>query len=130
MTIQFVKNLCAVGILAAVAAVSAVAQSSSLQVNIPFAFLVNGVKLSAGYYSIQRFDEVGTMIIHGQQSAIVQSNSTGDYTTTPEVPGLSFERNAEGVAVLTKVQISGEPTREIIVHTPPAASAKVVVAIR
>jgi hypothetical protein len=130
MTIRFVKNLCAVGVLAVAAAVSAVAQSSSLQVTVPFAFLVNGVKLSAGDYSIQKVDETGTLLIHGQQSAMVQSNSTGDYTVTSEVPGLSFERNADGVPVLTKVQITGEPTRAIMVHAPAAASVKALVAVK
>ncbi len=128
MSVQFVKNLCAVGVLAAVAALSAVAQSTSLQVNIPFAFVVNGVKLSAGSYSIQKVDESGMLMIHGQQSAIVQSNSTGDYSAPSEVPGLSFERNSDGVPVLTRVQISGEPTREILIHTP--ALAKAVIAAK
>ena len=118
MTTRFVKNLCAVGVLTLASAVSALSQSSTLQVTVPFAFVVNGVKLSAGSYLISTVDETGTLMIRGQQSAIVQSNSTGDYTTTSEVPGLSFERNSAGEPVLTRVQISGEPAREITVHTP------------
>ena len=118
MTIRFVKNLLVVGAMAAASVVSALAQSSTLSVNIPFAFLVNGVKFKAGYYVVERADESGTLMIRGQQSAIVQTNSTGDYTTTPDVPGLSFSRNVAGEPVLTKVQLVGEPARELIVHTP------------
>lgn len=123
MSIRFVNNLCVVGVLSAVSVVSAIAQSTSLQVNVPFAFLANGVKLGAGSYVIEKADEMGTLLIRGQQSAIVQSNSTGDYNSAAELPGLSFTRNARGEAVLTKVQISGEPAREITVHAPKAIMA-------
>jgi hypothetical protein len=129
MTIRFVKNLCAVSLLAAVSAVSAVAQSKTLQVNIPFAFVVNGVKLNAGSYWIQKADEAGTLMVHGaSQSAVVLTNSTGDYNNRSEVPGLSFERNAEGEPVLTKVQFLSEPGRSIVVHSVASATSKTVAA--
>jgi hypothetical protein len=128
MTIRFVKNLCVAGALAAVSVVAAAAQSTTLQVNIPFAFVVNGVKLAAGTYIVEKADETGMLMIRGQKSAIVQSISTGNYNGSSELPGLSFERNASGEPVLTKVQIAGEPARQIMAHTPVVA--KTIVAAK
>jgi hypothetical protein len=128
MTIRFMKNLCVVGALAAISVVSAVAQSTTLVVNVPFAFVVNGVKLSAGSYLVEKADETGMLMIRGQKSAIVQTISTGNYNSASELPGLSFERNAAGEPVLTKVQIAGEPSRQIMAHTPVVA--KTIVAAK
>jgi hypothetical protein len=130
MKIQSVKSMIAAGLLTLTAAAVAPAQSaSSLNVNVPFAFTAAGTKLAAGAYSIQEVSDNGLILIQsrtpGQQSIAVLSRTGGSYLGNDE-SGLVFERNAEGEAVLTKIQIVGEPDRLLGVHSSPSAKTTLV----
>jgi hypothetical protein len=104
MNARFVKSVIGVGLLALASVASMAAQSSELKVSVPFAFVVAGHKLPAGDYFVQKADQTGMVMIHARtgESAIVLAVATGDYNAVDGQPGLSFERNGQGDAVLTK----------------------------
>ncbi len=129
MKIESVKSMIAAGLLTLTAAAVAPAQSAnSLIVNVPFAFIVGGTKLAAGAYSIQEESENGLLLIQsrtpGQQSVAVLTRTGGSYQGNDD-SGLVFERNTDGEAVLSKVQIIGEPDRLVGVHTAAAKTTLV-----
>jgi hypothetical protein len=111
---RYVKSMIAVGLLTLTTAALASAQSAnSLLVNVPFAFVVGGTKMAAGAYSIQEQSENGLLMIQSRaagQSVAVLTTTGGSYLGNDEA-GLVFDRNADGEAVLTKVQMVGEPER-------------------
>jgi len=125
MKIQSVKSMIAAGLLTVTAAVVAPAQSAtSLLVNVPFAFSVGATKLAAGAYSIQEVSDNGLILIQSRtpgQSIAVLTRTGGNYLGNND-SGLVFERNADGEAVLTKVQIIGEPDR--LLSVPSSAAVK------
>ena len=125
MKIQSVKSMIAAGLLTVTAAVVAPAQSAtSLLVNVPFAFSVGATKLAAGAYSIQEVSDNGLILIQSRtpgQSIAVLTRAGGSYLGNND-SGLVFERNAEGEAFLTKVQIIGEPDR--LLSVPSSAAVK------
>lgn len=116
MNTRFVKSVIAVGLLALASVASMAAQSSELKVTVPFAFVVGGHKLPAGDYFVQKADQSGLVTIHARtgESAIVLAQATGDYNAVDGQPGLSFERNAQGDAVLTKIQMTDLPAMLVI----------------
>ncbi|MGA7414196.1 MAG: hypothetical protein WBW33_27240 [Bryobacteraceae bacterium] len=128
MKIQSVKSMIAAGLLTLTAAAMAPAQSAnSLLVNVPFAFTVGVTKLPAGAYSVQEASDNGLILIQSKnpgQSVAVLTRIGGNYLGNDE-SGLVFERNAEGEAVLTKVQMVGEPDRIVGVHTAAAKTTLV-----
>ncbi len=131
MKIQSVKSMIAAGLLTLTAALVAPAQSAnSLLVNVPFAFVVGDTKLAAGAYSIQEESENGLLLIQsrtpGQASVAVLTRTDGSYQGN-DGSGLVFERNADGEAVLSKVQMVGEPDRLLGVHTAAAKTTLVSV---
>ena len=103
--------------------------ATSLAVNVPFAFIAAGTKLAAGAYSIQEVSDNGLILIQsrtpGQQSIAVLSRVGGSYLGNDD-SGLVFERNAEGEAVLTKIQMVGEPDRLLGVHNSATAKTTLV----
>jgi hypothetical protein len=101
------------------------AQSSELKVNVPFAFVVGGRTLPAGTYYVQKTDESGLVLIHARtgESAIVLAVASGNYNSVDDQPGLSFERNGQGDAVLTKVKMTGQPTLEVNSHSSNGGKA-------
>jgi|SRR5271165_2479259 len=130
MKIQSVKSMIAAGLLAMTAAAVAPAQpANSLIVNVPFAFIAGGTKLAAGAYSILEESENGLILIQsrtpGQSSVAVLTRTGGSYQGNDE-SGLVFERNAEGEAVLSKVQMVGEPDRLLGVHSSATAKTTLV----
>ena len=129
MKIQSVKSIIAAGLLTLTAAFVAPAESaSSLSVTVPFAFFVGSTKLAAGAYSIQEEADNGLLLIQsrtpGQPSVAVLTRTGGSYLGNDE-SGLVFERNADGEAVLAKVQIPGEPDRLLGIHTAAAKTTLV-----
>ena len=129
MKIQSVKSMLVAGLLTLTAAAVAPAQSAySLIVNVPFAFTVAGTKLAAGAYSVQEESGNGLILIQSRnpgQSVAVLTRTGGSYEGNND-SGLVFERNAEGEAVLTKVQMVGEPDRLVAVHSSAAAKTTLV----
>jgi len=129
MKIQSVKSMIAAGLLTLTAAAVAPAQSAnSLVVNVPFAFIVGGTKLAAGAYSIQEESENGLLLIQSRTpglSVAVLTRSGGSYQGNDD-SGLVFERNSDGEAVLSKVQMAGEPERILGVHSSAAGKATLV----
>ena len=129
MKIQSVKSMIAAGLLTLTAAAVAPAQSAnSLVVNVPFAFIVGGTKLAAGAYSIQEASENGLLLIQSRNpglSVAVLTRSGGSYQGNDD-SGLVFERNADGEAVLSKVQMAGEPERILGVHSSAAGKTTLV----
>jgi hypothetical protein len=129
MKIQSVKRTIAAGLLALTTAVMASAESANaLQVTVPFAFTVGGTKLSAGAYSIQEDTANGLILIQSKtpgQSVAILSRSDGSYLGNNDT-GLTFERNADGEAVLTRIQMSGEPDRLLSFHSPAASKTALV----
>jgi hypothetical protein len=129
MKIQSVKNMIAVGLLTLTAAAVAPAQSAnSMQVTVPFAFIAGGSKLAAGAYSIQEDTANGLVLIQSKtpgQSAAVLTRPGGSYMGNND-SSLVFERNADGEAVLTKVQMYGEPDRLLGVHSTVGTKATLV----
>jgi hypothetical protein len=119
MNTRIVKSVIAMGLLAIPSVATLAAQTSELKVNVPFAFVVAGQKLSAGTYYVEKTDETGLVVIHARtgQSAAVLAVSSGDYSAADEQPGLSFERNGEGDAVLTRVRIGGQRTLMVNSHS-------------
>lgn len=118
MNARFVKSVIGVGLLALASVASMAAQSSELKVTVPFAFVVAGHKLPAGDYYVQKTDETGLVLIHARtgESAIVLALATGNYNAVDGQPGLSFERNGQGDAVLTKVHMTDQPTLVVNGH--------------
>jgi hypothetical protein len=130
MKIQSDRSMIAAGLLTLTALTVAQAQSAtSLVVNVPFAFIAAGTKLAAGAYSIQEVSDNGLILIQsrtpGQQSIAVLSRVGGSYLGNDD-SGLVFERNAEGEAVLTKIQMVGEPDRLLGVHNSATAKTTLV----
>jgi hypothetical protein len=129
MKIPSVKTMIAAGLLTLTAAAVAPAQSAnSLLVTVPFAFSAGGAKLAAGSYSIQEESENGLILIQSKtsgQSAAVLTRNGGSYVGNND-SGLVFERNADGEAVLTKVQMSGEPDRVLGIHNSAAVKTTLV----
>jgi hypothetical protein len=118
MNARFVKSVIGVGLLALASVASMAAQSSELKVSVPFAFVVAGHKLPAGDYFVQKADQTGMVMIHARtgESAIVLAVATGDYNAVDGQPGLSFERNGQGEAVLTKIQMTDQPRLTVNSH--------------
>jgi hypothetical protein len=119
MNARFVKSLVAVGLLAIASVAPMAAQSSELQINVPFAFVAGGQKLPAGTYYVQKADETGLILIHSRtgQSATTFTVQSGDYNAVDGHPGLSFERNGQGEPVLTKIQMAGFPVLLVNSHS-------------
>ena len=126
MNARFVKSVIAVGLLALASVAPMAAQSSEMKVTVPFAFVVGGHKLPAGEYFVQKADQTGLLLIHARtgESAIVLALASGDYNTVDAQPGLSFERNGQGDAVLTKVQMTDQ--RPLVVSHSSLNGAKAV----
>lgn len=130
MKIQSDRSMIAAGLLTLTALTVAQAQSAtSLVVNVPFAFIAAGTKLAAGAYSIREVSDNGLILIQsrtpGQQSIAVLSRVGGSYLGNDD-SGLVFERNAEGEAVLTKIQMVGEPDRLLGLHNSATAKTTLV----
>ena len=124
-----VKSIIAAGLLTLTAAVVAPAQSdNSLVVNVPFAFIVGSTKMAAGAYSVQEESENGLVLIQsrtpGQSSVAVLSRIGSSYQGNDD-SGLVFERNADGEAVLSKIQIAGEPDRLVGVRNSATTKTKI-----
>jgi hypothetical protein len=126
MNARFVKSLIAAGLLALASIAPVAAQSSEMRITVPFAFLVGTQKLSAGEYYVQRAEESGLVLIHSRtgEAATVLALVTGNYNSVNEQPGLVFERNGQGDAVLTKVQLTGQ--QALLVNGHPLKSEKAV----
>jgi len=126
MNARFVKSVVAVGLLALASVAPMAAQSSEMKVTVPFAFVVAGRKLPAGDYFVQKADETGLVSIHARtgESAIVLALASGDYNAADAQPGLSFERNGQGDAVLTKVQMTDQ--RVLVLSRASLNGAKAV----
>lgn len=121
MQVHFMKSLFAAACLTFASVAPLAAQASDLQVNVPFAFIVDGQHLDAGRYFVQ-VDEAGLAVIESQagHSVAVITDSSGNYNRLNRKPGLSFERNAEGEPVLTRIQFSDEPSRLLSHHSEKA----------
>lgn len=126
MHARFVKSVIAGGLLALASVAPMAAQSSEMKVTVPFAFVVGGHKLPAGDYFVQKADATGLVSIRSRtgESALVLALANGDYNASDAQPGLSFERNGQGDAVLTKVQITDQPA--LVVNHSSLNGAKTV----
>lgn len=128
MNTRLVKSLIAVGVLAVASVAPVSAQTGDLQINVPFAFVAGGQKLPSGTYSVQIVNEAGLVMIHSRsgQSAAVMTMSSGNYSSQDDQASLSFERNAQGEPVLTKVQFIGQPARLVNSHAALLAAKAVL----
>ena len=86
------------------------ADSSSLHVNVPFAFVVSGQKLPAGDYVIDTQSNAGIVMIQGQGRGVIVL-STPAFSKGYK-PGLKFQQETDGEHLMS-VQGSDAMTRQI-----------------
>jgi hypothetical protein len=95
-------------------AVSLSAQSAEfVRVHVPFSFVAGGTTLPAGDYVIQESGSgAGLLLVQGRSAkGAAALMTTASYSgNVQREPGLTFVRSG-GKAVLTRVQMAGEPSR-------------------
>jgi hypothetical protein len=110
------KTMLMTGALAVTSMVPAFAQSDSMRVNVPFAFLVGTQKMPAGEYAVQSQTPNGLVILQGEgRGAAVVTSPFGPYDPNGK-PNLVFLKTEDG-PVLARVQLQGEPSRSVAIPT-------------
>ncbi|HWF45384.1 MAG TPA: hypothetical protein VG168_00140 [Bryobacteraceae bacterium] len=109
------KTMLMTGALAVTSLVPAFAQSDSMRVNVPFAFLVGTQKMAAGQYDVQSQMTNGLVLIQGEGHGVAVVTSPFSAPDPNGKPNLVFLKTDEG-PVLVRVQLLGEPARALPSH--------------
>ncbi|HEX4229486.1 MAG TPA: hypothetical protein VHZ07_12515 [Bryobacteraceae bacterium] len=109
------KTMLMTGALAVTSLVPAFAQTESMRVNVPFAFLVGTQKMAAGEYDVQSEMTNGLVILQGGGHGVAVVTSPFGSPDPNGKPNLVFEKTEDG-PVLVRLQLAGEPSRALPNH--------------
>jgi hypothetical protein len=107
-------------------AMSLSAETSLVNVNVPFAFSVGGKMLPAGQYTIGEATSGGVLLIRGNQpnsAALVLAVNAGQSTNNHA--GVTFSRHG-GSVVMSTVEIPGGASYSLVVPELKTAGAVTV----
>jgi hypothetical protein len=91
------ESILAVAFLVLAGATANLAASDTLEVKVPFPFVVNGHNLPAGQYRVERIDTLSSVLLirgeRGNQAAMfVLTSPAGGHDPAGTVPALAFRR--------------------------------------
>ena len=92
------------------------AADDSLDVNVPFAFVVGGRQMPAGAYVIQASKTSGVVLLRSGASAIMVSSGPGGSSPGDSKPGLTFEKKG-ATTYLVGVHTGELPARSVPLHS-------------
>lgn len=104
-------------------AMSLSAETSLINVNVPFAFVAGGKMLPAGQYTIGESASGGFLLIRGNQpnsTALVLAVNAGESTTNHA--GVTFSRHA-GTVVMSTVEVPGGASYSLVAPEQKTAAA-------
>jgi hypothetical protein len=119
---KLMKNVLLCGGLLTLA-MSLSAETSLVNVTVPFAFVAGGKTLPAGQYTIGEGTSGGFLLIRGSQpntTALALAVNAGDSTNNHA--GVTFRRRG-GDVVLSTVEIPGGPTYSLVAPDHKTAAA-------
>jgi hypothetical protein len=98
-------------VLAGSGAISSLSASPSLQVNVPFAFVVGGKEFAAGQYRIEQTN-AGVVFVQGAGQGVAVLSVPAELNKVGAATALSFT-SSQSREYLTGIQVDGEPSRAI-----------------
>lgn len=111
---KFLNKVVCLSALGVPSLLSAASNGPSLQVHVPFSFMVGAQEFAAGDYRVSQ-TENGVIYVQGEGKAAATLSTPADLKTgTPS--SLRFT-NAEQHSYLTGVQVQGESARAIVLGT-------------
>jgi hypothetical protein len=109
------KTMLMTGALAVTSLVPAFAQTDSMRVNVPFAFLVGTQRMAAGEYDVQSEAPNGLVLIQGEGHGVAMVTSPFGAADPNGKPNLVFVKTEDGPQLI-RVQLAGEPARAVPNH--------------
>jgi hypothetical protein len=107
-------------------AMSLSAETSLVNVNVPFAFSVGGKTLPAGQYTIGEASSGGFLLIRGNQpNATALALAVNGGQSTNHQAGVTFSRHG-GSVVMSSVEIPGGPSYSLVAPELKTAAAVAV----
>ena len=119
------KTIVMTSALAVTSLVPAFAQSDSMRVTVPFAFLVGTQKMAAGQYDVQSEMNSGVVLLQGEGHGVAVVTSPFSAADSEDKPSLIFVNSEDGPR-LVRVHLAGEPTRAL--PAPSQAHVKLTLA--
>ena len=105
------KTIYTFGVLAIPSALSAASPSQSLQVHVPFSFVMAGQEFNPGNYRVQQNDN-GIVFVQGNGKAAMALSTPGSFGKPGAPSSLQFTSDQER-EYLTGIHVEGEPSRAI-----------------
>ena len=100
---------------------SLMAAGDSIDVTVPFAFVVGGHPMPAGSYVIETSKTDGIVLLRGAGSSVLVATGPGGSLSADGKPGLVFQKKGSA-AYLVGVQTGELPSRAIPLHSFDRAS--------
>jgi hypothetical protein len=110
---KLLRTICACGMLALPATLPA-SSARSLQVYVPFSFMMAGQEFNPGDYSVRQ-DDSGIVLIQGNGKAAMALSSPS-YSGRPGLPSSLQFTGEQGHKHLVGIHVEGEGSRALPVH--------------